>query len=275
MPSSVPPAKASSKIAVEDALPPSQLEVKAPRAVGSVVGSRVGSAVGSTSSWHPRKLSIDELVREQQFCSEYTSHYKSIDPRASKNMQSAGMDVLKMQTYGSMAAKREASGASMVSACTLASKDGVTIPPPRALTKNKSAPTLSKTEELQSLANSEDKEGSLAGWRGLTIGGYRGPRAPIAPKSEMPRPRNDLYRSFHSEYKQSFHGRMPQGPGRAGNSSVEQSPLSREDLENWQQALEDERRRLEKDRAAIVQQQDLLVDQRARMKDALGFSGAN
>lgn len=191
-------------------------------------------------------------------------------------MQAAGRDVLKMAVYGEMAAKRKGSGDSMVSACTLASKDGVTIPPPKVIAKNKSAPSLSMAEglHLPAISSSEDKEGSVAGWRGLTIGGYRGPRAQIAPRSEMMRPGNDLYRSFHSEYKQSFHGRMPQGPGRAGNSS-DINPLTREDLENWQQALEDERRRLEKDRAAIAQQQDVLADQRAKMKDALGFSGAN
>jgi hypothetical protein len=90
----------------------------------------------------------------------------------------------------------------------------------------------------------------------------------------MMRPGNDLYRSFQSEYNQSFHGRMPQGPGRGGKTSTT-NPLTRDDLESWQQALEEERKRLEKDRALIEQQQDLLADQRAKMKDAIGFSGVN
>lgn len=268
MPSSLGPAAANNKTAAEDAL----LEVKAPSAVGSAVASRVASAVGSRIG--PPKPSIEDLVREHQWGSEYTSHYKPVDPRASKNMQAAGRDVLKMAIYGEMACKREAKPASMVSACTLASKASATQPPP--LRKNRSAPSLSKADATRPLANysPEDQEGSVVGWRGLTISGYRGPRAPVIPRSEMMRPGNDLYRSFNTEYGQSFHGRMPQGPGRAGNSSVT-NPLTSDELENWQQALEEERRRLEKDRAAIEQQQDLLAEQRARMKDSLGFSGAN
>jgi len=266
MPSSAPLAAARSKTAAEDVLANSRPEVRATSAIGSRTGSALGSGVPRT------KPSIEDIVRENQYCSEYSSHYKPVDPRSSKNMQAAGRDVLKMAIYGEMATKREAKPASMVSACTLMSKvDGTVIPPPKALGKNRSAPSLLKTDDPNSL---EEQEGSVAGWRGLTISGYRGPRAAIIPRSEMMRPGNDLYRSFHSEYMQSFHGRMPQGPGRGGKTSVT-NPLTREDLESWQSALEEERRRLEKDRALIEQQQDLLADQRARMKDALGFSGVN
>jgi len=261
----------SSKTAAEDALTKLRSEVRATSAAGSRVGSAVGSSSGARN-----KPSIDDIVRDYQFCSEYVSNYKPIDPRSSKNMQAAGRDVLKMAIYGEMASKREEKPASMVSACTLISKgDGVMSPPPKPLKKNRSAPSLLKGDGPVIGPSPEDQEGSVAGWRGLTISGYRGPRAPVIPKSEMMRPGNALYRCFQSEYNQSFHGRMPQGPGLGGKANSSTNPLTREDLESWQQALEEERRRLEKDRALIEQQQDLLVDQRAKMKGALGFSGAN
>lgn len=272
MPSSVAPVPASGKTAGEHVLTPSRVDVKPSSAVGSRVGSAVGSSIGTQ-----RRPLIEDLVREHQFCSEYTSTYKPVDPRSSKNMQAAGRDVLKMAIYGDMATKRDPKAASMVSACTLNSKaDGPAPPPAKTLKKNRSSPSLSKVDGPRSLANysPDDQEGSVAGWRGLTVSGYRGPRAPVIPRSEMMRPGNDLYRSFDSEYTQSFHGRMPQGPGRSGNISAT-NPLTRDDLESWQQALEDERRRLEKDRALLEQQQGLLADQRAKMKEALGFSGAN
>lgn len=262
MPSSIAPLDANSK-------PP-----------GSAAGSRSGSAVGSSFGL-PRKTPIDDIVREYQFCSEYTSHYKPFDPRYSNNMQAAGRDILKMAIYGEQACKRE-TPVSMVSACSLASKtDGVQIPPRKSLQKNRSSPSLANHNveivdglkiPRSSYSAAEDQEGSVAGWRGLLISGYRGPRAPIVPRSELPKPGN--VRDFQSTYSEGFHGRMPQGPGRAGNSSIT-SPLTRDDLENWQQALEDERRRLKKDRAAVEKQQEVLAEQRARMKDALGFSGAN
>lgn len=290
MPGSLASAATNSKKAVKDSLTPSRLGDKAPSAVGSAVGSRTGSVV--TSSLGSPCKSIEDMDREERFYTSYASEYKPHDVRASMNMGAAGREVMKIQIYGDLVKKRESSGASNLSACTLASKDRVATPPPKALTKISSAPIirkraevlhhLSKPKGLQSLANSspEDQEGSVSQaqseWRGATISGYHGSRAPSMP-NHVP---VDKYGIYHTTYMQNLFdrkkSRMFQGPGRAGNSNVDlTNPLAWDDLETWRQHLEGERQRVEKDRAAIMQQQSHVAEQQSRMKEALGFSGAN